>query len=558
MVFNRFRRSAAFGALLAVAFSAGSVMAQSGDAVMPNPPEFPYENPMLADQDVLGKFLFWEEQMSHDGTMACGTCHINEAGGSDPRSMTTINPGPDGLFNTDDDIHGSAGVVRHDVSNVFRHGGAFGSNTQVTGRKTPTTINATYFNDLFWDGRAPTAFTDPQTGLVEIFEFGALESQAVGPPMSDVEMAAVGESWEALTARLADAKPGALMTNLPSEMLDFRADNPSYPDMFTAVYGDEEISSKRIAFAIANYERTLISDQTLLDDFLKGTIPDLIDSGLEPGFLLFQNDANCAACHTLPFTIDHDYHNIGVRPDDEDHGREDFTGDIADRAKFKVPNIRNSKLRTPLFHNGGKNSVREVIEFYSIGSDFPGPNLDINIEVLDLTEQEIDDLTAFVEIGMTDPRVENNLFPFTRPTLRSELTSLNSDYGVASVDGLGGTADMLGHLVAFPGNANFMLGLSGANPNSGATMLLSFLPDMAGTPFVDPRTPVPVNLDLGTLILDHNTATDADGIATFHLPIPPNALFSGMKFYAQWFIEDAAALATGGIYGTRGLEVEIL
>ena len=558
MVSISFRRSTTFGAVLAVAFSAGSVMAQSGDAVMPNPPEFPFENPLLPDQDLLGKFLFWEEQMSHDGSMSCGTCHIHEFGGSDPRSTTTINPGPDGLFNTDDDIHGSAGVVRHDVSNVFLHGGAFGSDVQVTGRKSPTTINSVSFNDLFWDGRALGAFTDPQTGLVEIPYMGALESQAVGPPLSDVEMAPVGESWGAITARLAAVKPMALATNLPSDMADFLADNPSYPDMFTAVYGDGDITSKRIAFAIANYERTLISDETILDDFLKGNIADFTGVGLQNGFDLFQGDANCAACHTLPFTVDFDFHNIGVRRDDEDHGLEDTTGNPADRAKFKVPNIRNSKLRTPLFHNGGMATVREVIEFYSRGGDFPGPNLDPNLVVLDLTEQEIDDLTAFIEVGMTDPRVENNLHPFTRPTLRSELASLNSEYGVESLDGDGGTARMLGHQTAFPGNVNYTLGVSDANPSSAAILLLSFLPDLAGTPFPDPRYPVPVNLDLGTLILDHTTSTDADGLASFNLPIPPNALYSGMKFYTQWFIEDVDAQATGGIYGTKGLEVEIL
>jgi cytochrome c peroxidase len=558
MVSISFRRATAFGAVLAVAFTASSVTAQSGDAVMPNPPEFPFENPLLPDQDLLGKFLFWEEQMSQDGTMSCGTCHIHEAGGSDPRAAMGNHPGPDGIFGNDDDIAGSHGVVRFDSSNAFLHGGAFGSTVQATGRKSPTTINAVYFNDLFWDGRATTAFTDPQTGLVEIAYMGALESQAVGPPLSDVEMAPVGENWAAITARLAGAKPMALATNLPTDMVDFLADNPSYPHMFAAVYGDGAITSKRIAFAIANYERTLISDETILDDFLKGTIDDFTGVGLQEGFDLFQGDANCAACHTLPFTVDHDYHNIGVRPDLEDVGREDFTGDIADRGKFKVPNIRNSKLRTPLFHNGGMATVRDVVEFYDRGGDFDEGNLDENIIVLDLTEDEIVALTDLVEIGMTDPRVENSLHPFTRPTLRSELASLNSEYGVESVDGLGGTASLIGHQQAFPGNGDYTVGVSDAQPSAAAILLLSFLPDPAGTPFPDPRFPVPVNLDLGSLVLDVTTATDLDGIASFNLPIPSSAAFSGMKFYAQWFIEDAAALATGGIYGTKGLEVEIL
>jgi len=552
MLSHRFRNSVAFAALLAVAGLSNDALSQA-DVPMPNPPEFPDENQMLPDQDTLGKFLFWEEQMGGDNTMSCGTCHIHEAGGSDPRAFSTPHPGPDGLFGTSDDIAGSAGVVRIDNSNTFVDGGAFGHNVQVTGRKSPTTLNAVYFNDVFWDGRATQAFTDPQSGLVAIPYLGALESQAVGPPLSDVEMSTVGRSWNDIVAKLEVVKPGRLMINMPTEMVDFLNDNANYPAMFDAVYGDPTINSQRIAFAIANYERTLISDETILDDMLKGIIPSMPAGPMSDGFDLFQGDANCAACHTLPFTMDNDYHNIGVRPDAEDIGREAVTGNPGDRARFKTPNIRNAKLRLPLFHNGGKNTVREVIEFYSIGGDFIGPNIDDDLIVLNLTEDEIDDLVALVEDGMTDPRVENNLFPFTRPLLTSEFPSLNSTYGVAS-----GSGDVLGHLPAFPGNVDYTLGVANATPGVPAVILLSFLPDLAGTIFPDPRFPVPVNLDLTTLIFDASTITDADGYASFNLAITDNPILSGLKFYSQWFIFDAAALPTGGVYGTEGLEVEVL
>lgn len=544
--------------LLALALAsvgmAGTLAAQA-DAPLPNPPEFPDENPLLPDQDTLGKFLFWDEQMSSDNTMACGTCHIHEAGSSDPRSFTTINPGFDGIFGTDDDVRGSAGVVRHDINDNYVDGGPFGHAVQVTGRKTPPAINAVYFNDIFWDGRATQAYTDPQTGLVEIPYLAALESQAVGPPLSDVEMSDTGRTWDDIVAKLAVVKPMELAINLPPEMVDFLNDYPNYPAMFEAVYGTPDITSKRVAMAIANYERTLISDETVLDDFLKGVFQDF-PPGYQEGFDLFQGDANCAACHTLPFTMDNDYHNIGVRPDVEDHGREDFTGDPADRAKFKTPNIRNSELRLPLFHNGSANTVREVIEFYNRGGDFNTEgNLDINIEELNLTESQIDALTFFVADGMTDQRVIDNVFPFTRPTLRSELPSLNSTYGVASVDGLGGTAEVINTHPAFPGNLDFTLGIADAAPSSPAFMIATFLPDPAATVF--PNPPVPVNVDLNTLVLDALTTTDADGFASFQLPLPDNPLLSGMKFYTQWFVFDGAA-PTGGWYGTEGLEVEIL
>jgi len=45
------------------------------------PPES-FENPVTEQKRVLGKILFWEEQLSSDDTVACGTCHIPAAGGS--------------------------------------------------------------------------------------------------------------------------------------------------------------------------------------------------------------------------------------------------------------------------------------------------------------------------------------------------------------------------------------------------------------------------------------------------------------------------------------------
>jgi len=554
MTSNRFRILSACAAL-AVALVAPSAISQ-GDAPLPNPPEFPDNNPLLPDQDILGKFLFWDEQMSHDNTMACGTCHIHEAGGSDPRSMSTVNPGPDGVFGTDDDILGSEGVnlIDHATNNLV-FDPAFGTSKLVTGRKTPSMINAVYFIDLFWDGRATQAYTDPQTGLVEIPYLGALESQAAGPPLSTTEMGSIGRSWDDITAKFETVEPCGLATNLPGEMQDFLAENPTYPDMFEAVYGDSAITSKRIMFAIANYERTLISDESALDDFLKGVTADL--GPFQNGFNLFQGAANCATCHTLPFTMDNTFHNIGVRPDAEDAGRMDFTGDPADMAKFKTPPVRNAALRVPLFHNGSAATVTDLVEFYDRGGDFDDGNLDLNILPLNLSDQDKLDLVDFIENGMTDSRLAANVFPFTRPTLRSELPSANVSYGVASADNGGGFANIYANGPANRGNDAFVIGLSDAQPSAAAQLVFSFVQDPFGTPYPDPRYPVPVNVGIGSIFLKAPTATSADGLASYNLPIPPDVILAGFKFYAQWFVADPGVLP-GGIYGTDGLEVQIL
>jgi cytochrome c peroxidase len=544
-------------AAFALALLAPGLSAQA-DQSLPNPPEFPNENPLLPDQDTLGKFLFWEEQLSFDNTMSCGTCHIHEAGGADPRSLngTNPNPGPDGLFGTDDDIAGSPGVVHEDNAGNFVGGDAHFPLPRVTGRRAPPTINAAHSNSLFWDGRALTEYTDPQTGLVEIGYLGALESQAAGPPVSDVEMTREGQTWDDITAKLPLVKPGALMSDMPQEMVDFLAANPTYPAMFNAVYGDPAITSKRIMFAIGNYERTLISDETILDDLLKGNINEM-PPDLAPGFDLFQGAANCAACHTLPFTMDNDFHNIGVRPDAEDIGREAITGDPGDRAKFKTPHLRNISLRAPYFHNGGKDTLAEVVEFYDVGGDHPGPNLDVNLLVLNLTEQEKADLVHFLEVALLDQRVLNKQFPFTRPTLASELPSANTVFGTPSPNGNGVLPEVITHVPANIGHPNWLLGVHEATPNADALLAFSFSPG-DGSPFPDPRFPVPMNVDVADLFLLLPVTTDGLGVATAKLSVPLNPIVIGQTFYVQWFIEDATALATGGLYGSEGVEVVIL
>jgi hypothetical protein len=67
-----------------------------------------------------------------------------------------------------------------------------------------------------------------------------------------------------------------------------------------------------------------------------------------------------------------------------------------------------------------------------------------------------------------------------------------------------------------------------------------------------------MNVNAGTLFLLLPGGTDNMGVDTVSLPIPLNNAVIGLKFYVQWFIKDPAALATGGVYGSKGVEVEIL
>ena len=87
---------------------------------------------------------------------------------------------------------------------------------------------------------------------------------------------------------------------------------------------------------------------------------------------------------------------------------------------FKVPNLRNVELTAPYFHNGGQRTIRQVVEFYNRGGDFREHNvlnIDFEIGKLNLTEQEIDDLVAFLGRPLTDRRVVQQKAPFDHPQL---------------------------------------------------------------------------------------------------------------------------------------------
>lgn len=175
------------------------------------PPLESPENPVTAAKAYLGKTLFWDEQLSSTQTVACGTCHRPAMGGSDPRTdvndNSSRNPGPDNTFGTADDIFGSPGVIENNPDGTYSLNAIFGFREQVTGRKSPSYLNAAYSPEgIFWDGRASNEFRDPITNEVLIPVLGSLESQSVGPPVSTAEMGHLGRDWNQVAKTCAGLK----------------------------------------------------------------------------------------------------------------------------------------------------------------------------------------------------------------------------------------------------------------------------------------------------------------------------------------------------------------
>lgn len=411
-------------------FALGMSSVPSGAQQLP-PPPVPPQNPLTESKRILGKLLFWEEQLSSTDTIACGSCHQPLAGGSDPR--VGVNPGPDLLAPSPDDILGSPGVVRHDENGVPIADPVFDSAPQVTRRTANTTIGAAYVPALFWDGRAAPIFTDPESGAVSIPQGGALESQALGPILSDVEMAHEGRSWSDVRFKLERSLPLRDATSLPGDLAAALATNPSYPELFAAAFGDPEITAERIAFAIATYERTLVPNQTPWDRFVAGN-PAALSPNQVQGWNFF-NNSPCRVCHTPPTFSNNSFRNIGIRPPDEDLGRQEVTGLVQDRGRFKVPTLRNVGLKPTFMHNGLQPTVTDAVLWYRPNNPARAvDNLDPILPV-GVPPNVLPQLVDFLTNGLTDPRVAAETAPFDRPRLHGgamEAISIGADRATVS------------------------------------------------------------------------------------------------------------------------------
>jgi len=508
---------------------------------VPTPPG----NPTTAQKALLGKALFWDEQLSSDRTIACGTCHIFGHGGTDPRSTNATHPGSDAVFGTADDIHGSPGVVRQDASGNQTGDAMFGVRPQSTKRRAPSVINAAYETVLFWDGRATDVFTDPTTGLVSLPYYAALESQIAGPPVSDVEMSHMGRSWTAIAADIANLEPLALADQLPANLAALVA-GQTYTQLFNNVFGPGGVTAERIIFAIGAYERTLIADQSPFDLFSAGLAtltPEEIRG--RSAFITL----NCNFCHTDVVGLDPTpsasfpaVFQLGLRPSNEDNGRQAVTGNLWEEASFKTPGLRNVALRAPYFHNGSSPNLTNVMVVYSQGGGAFTPvdpavaNLSGTMGMLSPTV--IPDLVAFMNT-LTDPRVQLGQAPFDRPRLWSESPRAPSLFGVGTAGTGGLIPEAVGATPSYLGNTKFAVGLDNALSGTLAFFILDFAP--APAPFQLLGQNIYIGLTPATQTFFAGITTpkvSGDAYASVRLPIPNDQFLSGAPLFGQWLVFD--------------------
>jgi cytochrome c peroxidase len=139
-----------------------------------------------------------------------------------------------------------------------------------------------------------------------------------------------------------------------------------YPPLFQAAFGTPEVTSDRVAKALAQFLRSLISYRAKFDLAYHPIGDDRPDEQLiltaqeRHGKDLFF-EFNCARCHTPDSGAMEDSANNGLDVVSADPGRG------LPRNEFRAASLRNIAVSGPYMHDGRFATLREVIDFYDSG-----------------------------------------------------------------------------------------------------------------------------------------------------------------------------------------------
>jgi cytochrome c peroxidase len=217
-----------------------------------------------------------------------------------------------------------SGIISCHTCHNFSLGGtdriptSLGHDFQTGGRNAPTVLNSAFFNKQFWDGRA-----------------ASLEEQAEGPIQAGVEMA--------MPADLAVETIKGIEGYLP---------------YFQAAFPEDEdpVTFENIVKAIASFERTLITPNDSLDQYLRGDEDALSPLAVE-GMDVFRRKG-CIACHNGAMLSTGEMTKF---EHGQDLGAFNVTGDPGDKRVFRVPTLRNLSITAPYFHDGSASTIAEAI-----------------------------------------------------------------------------------------------------------------------------------------------------------------------------------------------------
>jgi len=321
------------------------------------------------DKVELGRLLMFDKIISGNKNISCASCHHPLAGTGDGLSLP-IGEGGLGLGVTRDTGSGADAVherVPRNAPHVWNEG-------------------AKEFTAMFHDGRLeldagyPSGCKTPVGAALPNNLENIVACQAMFPVTSPTEMAGqAGENTIADAAAAGNiAGAGGVWEQLAVRLQMIPEYVERFIRSFDSVNQASDITYAHAANAISAFERVAWrADNSPFDRYLRGD-KNAMSNNAKKGMQLFyrknQRGRACADCHRGTLQTDHAFHSIAMpqigagRGDGfdghEDFGREQVTGDPADRYKFRTPSLRNVALNAPYGHSGAYNSLRAMVEHH--------------------------------------------------------------------------------------------------------------------------------------------------------------------------------------------------
>lgn len=352
-------------------------------------------NQITPEKVKLGQLLFFETAIARDairpemvGTFSCSTCHVPEAAFT-AGAAQGIADGAIGF--------GVDGAGRR-MSETYEE-----NEIDAQGARPLSMLGVAYVTNSMWAGRFGAH--DNNVGTEHLW------GDAIDP-ISEVNHLGL----DGLEAQNIEG------TELHRLNIDeYVLDTLGYRYHFDQAFGDWPRNARygRVAtsFALSAYLRTLLPNEAPWQQWLRGD-HDALRENEKRGALLFFGKAGCYRCHNGPALNSNTFHAIGVNDlcdvgglrtgidDARNLGRGDFTRRAEDMYKFKVPQVYNAKDMPFYFHGSSFTNLREVVSYFNAGEP-ENPRVNPNqisdfFHPLNLTEDEIDDLTSFLSEGLYD------------------------------------------------------------------------------------------------------------------------------------------------------------
>ncbi|MEM7660157.1 MAG: cytochrome c peroxidase [Bacteroidota bacterium] len=325
-------------------------------SALPKAVDHPTDNPPSAEKIELGKLLFFDPILSENQEVACATCHHPAHGFAE---SLEISIGVNGT---------GFGQKRH-----FQQP----NDIPFTKRNSQTILNTAFNGISFFDPANPS-----EAPMFWDLRANSLEQQALEPIKSLEEMR--GRGYDE--------------TEIIPEVIRRLQAIPKYRELFVAAFGSEPIRPEQLAKAIACYERTLITNHSRFDRYMRGD-EQAISISEKEGFAQFI-EAGCGSCHNGPMFSDFQPHVLGV----PDHPKlPEIDRGIDSSFAFRTPSLRNLRFTAPYMHNGSLSSLKRVLEFYEdiAGGNMRNPHLqrhqlDPLVKEIDLRVKDMNPIISFL------------------------------------------------------------------------------------------------------------------------------------------------------------------